>query len=163
VIFVMSGCAVQPPEPIRESIPNNPAISQVQQNISKYKGSRVRWGGEIYATQNRKSETELEIIARPLDNIAKPNADASNGRFMVIFKGFLEPSLFTQGRDITVIGKVTDLVTGNIGEYEYQYPVIVAESYYLWPQVHYIYAPYPRRYDPFYYDPWYPWYPWWYY
>lgn len=166
MVVIMSGCATQPPEPIREDIPVNPTIAQVQQNFSKYKGSRVRWGGEIYSVENLKNQTKVEVIERPLDSIARPQAvDVSNGRFIVIFEGFMEPSLFTKGRFVTVVGNIADMVTGTIGGYDYKYPVVVTDSYYLWPQERYIYAPYPypRRYDPYFYDPWYPWYPWWYY
>ena len=163
IVTLVTGCATQPPLPIRESIPIIPDIRQVQQNFSQYKGARVRWGGEIYSIKNLKSETQLEIISRPLDEEASPIAmDASGGRFLAIFKGFLEPSVFTQGRFITVIGNITAITKGNIGSYEYNFPVVVADTYYLWPKARYIYYPYPypRRYDPFYYDPWYPWYPW---
>lgn len=163
-LIVLTGCATQPPEPIRENIAANPTIGQVQQNIAQYKDSRVRWGGEIFSISNLASHTKLEIISRPLNESAKPQpVDASNGRFIAVFKGFLEPASFAKGRYVTVIGNVTELESSKIGSYEYQYPVVLVDSFYLWPQEQYMYAPYPRHYDPFFYDPWYPWYPWWYY
>ena len=160
-VVLFTGCVALPPAPIRENIPIIPRVKQVQQNFPDYKGARVRWGGEIYGIKNLKQETQLEIIARPLDEIASPRSiDASDGRFIATFKGFLEPSVFAQGRVITVVGNVTGISTGSIGGYDYQYPVVLVDTYYLWPNVQYVYYPYSRRYDPFYYDPWYPWYPW---
>lgn len=161
LFVILAGCAIQPPAPIREPVPQSPDIAQVQRDSDRYSGTRVRWGGEIYAVKNLPSDTELEIIARALDQEASPQINQpSNGRFIALFKGFLEPSQFTQGRFITVIGTITGIRPGTIGAYRYPYPVLAVDSYYLWPEMRYEHYPYPRRYDPFFYDPWYPWYPW---
>lgn len=54
---------------------------------------------------------------------------------------------------MSVTGKLATKVSKRIGEYLYDYPVIDAEAYYLWPET----EPYPYPYypDPF-FHPWHP-------
>jgi len=81
-------------------------------------------------------------------------SDQSTGRFIAIVDKFLEPTVFTREREITVTGKVLRMETINVGEYAYEYPVIQVEHYHIWPvredPVYINYPPY------WWYDPWYP-------
>lgn len=162
--LLISGCASQPPAVIRVDLPTDLYISQVVQAPDSYRGSKVRWGGIIENITNLKSETELELVAKPLDKSARPITDSqSPGRFLVRIPGFLEPTEFAKNRELTIVGAVAGSETRQIGEFEYTYPMVQAESYHLWEErveVQYYY------YDPWFYDPWYwgyPRYPWWYY
>ncbi|WP_455209929.1 Slp family lipoprotein [Kaarinaea lacus] len=164
LVLLVSACASQPPVSIRVDLPTDLQIARVVQAPDNYRGSKVRWGGVIENVTNLQSETELEVIGKPLDKSARPVMDSkSSGRFLVRVSGFLEPTEFAANREITVVGKVSDSETRPIGEFEYTYPIVQAESYHLWeervePKYYY--------YDPWFYDPWYwgyPRYPWWYY
>lgn len=167
-VLLVGGCASQPPIPLRIDLPANPRISQVVQAPEKYQGVKVRWGGIIKNITNLKSETELEVIGKNLDKHARPIMDSkSTGRFLVRVKGFLEPTEFAVNRGITVVGVVSGSVTRPIGEFDYQYPLVQGEVYYLWEDnVEPMYYYDPWYYSPWYYDPWYwgyPRYPWRYY
>lgn len=164
LVLLVFGCASQPPATIRVEFTSDLQISQVVQAPDNYRGSKVRWGGVIENVTNLKSETELEVIGKPLEKNARPDIDSkSSGRFLVRVPGFLEPKEFAENREITVVGTVSGAETRLIGEFEYTYPMVQAESYHLWeervePKYYY--------YDPWFYDPWYwgyPRYPWWYY
>ena len=143
-LFVL-GCASQPPVPIRVDLPTDLQIGQLQQAPDNYQGSKVRWGGVIANITNLKSETELEVVAKPLDKSARPIIDSkSSGRFLVRVPGFLEPTEFAADREITVVGKVSGSEARAIGEFQYNYPLIQADSYHLWEE----------RVEPkYYYDP----------
>jgi outer membrane lipoprotein len=163
LIVFITGCATQPPVPLRVDLPSQPQLSQVVQSPDQYKGVTVRWGGVITNISNLKTYTQLEVVAKALDKSARPIVDdGSAGRFLVRVEGFLEPTEFTENREITVVGLISGSVKRPIGEFEYTYPVVDARTFYLWdervePQYYY---------DPWFYDPWYwgyPRYPWWYY
>ena len=167
--LLCAACASLPPGPIRIDLTTNPDFAQVHANINHFVGQQVRWGGTIQSIHNLSNSTELEIIARPLNEIARPNIfDNSPGRFIAQIQGFLDPSDFENGRDITVIGIIKGGTTRRIGEYQYSYPIVSAATSYLWPRRP-VYKRYvPNVYDsyPYWLDPWYGWYPgypWWYY
>lgn len=88
------------------------------------------------------------------------------GRFIACKPGFIDPAEFTQGREVTITGRLTGVDSGKIGEFEYRFPRVDARSVYLWPER----REYEHRdhfYRPFFYDPFYgpfPYrYPFWYY
>jgi len=164
-----TACATLPPEPLQVQLATNPGFSQVHAGIDQYIGQQVRWGGTLQSIHNLANATELEIIARPLDEAAQPALYGNSpGRFIAIVQGFLDPSDFANGREVTIIGTIKGGSTRRIGEFQYRYPIVDASTCYLWPR-RIVYRQWaPRRYTPYPYwaepwDGWYPWYPWWYY
>jgi outer membrane lipoprotein len=114
-------------------------------------------GREILAVHNARTTTEIEILAAPLGSDGKPQEGESGlGRFIVELAGFKDPAEFPEERRLTVVGALTGVVTRNVGDYPYRYPVVAGDVWYLWPN------PPPDRYASRFYDPWYrPWYgPW---
>lgn len=151
------GCATPGPTFLRETMPDNPTLSQVNAATANYTGQSVRWGGTIFKVENRAQETWIEIVERPLDAQGRPrNSDQSDGRFIVRIVRFLEPTIYTQGRVITVLGIVDGVNSGKIGDYDYAYPVVKTDAVHLWVQEISVRPP-P---DPYWYDPWYPFWPW---
>lgn len=155
--IMLVGCATTVPEAIRE-VPAGPSPVEVRGDPEQFTGSRVRWGGTITNVRNREAETWIEVVARPLEDNGRPEeGDVSFGRFLARLKGFSDPAIYSEGREITVVGTLAEPVTQQIGEYPYRYPVVDVASHHLWPVQ-------PRApayyYDPYWYDPWYdPWYP----
>ncbi len=156
---LLGGCASVVPEAIRNAAPGNVQIAQVREQPQQYRGTVVRWGGNIVSTRNERDDTVIEVIARDLDSDGRPlEGDRSLGRFLVKAQGFLDPAIYKPERELTVRGPIEGVVEQAIGEYPYRFPLIQADSVYLWkprppPQAH---PRYPY-YDPFFYDPWYPW------
>lgn len=156
LLFLLSSCA-SIPEPLRGEYPSNyPA----QSNIAQI-GSRVRWGGTIIATNPEAEQTCFEVLSKTLDNSTRPQElDESQGRFIACKEGFQDPELFKAGRELTIIGRLDRIESREIGEYQYQYPIVQAETVYLWPERQdYSDRPYP--YYPYYWNRPYPyfWYP----
>lgn len=155
-----AGCASNVPREISEAPASEPDFVQVRSAPGSYLGQTVRWGGVIAAVENRASETRIEVVQKALHRSGHPlQGDQSEGRFVAIVSEFLDPALFTQNRSFTVVGEVGGNQSGTIGDFAYEYPVVNATHYQLWPK------PLPRR-DrrprPYWHDPWYdPWYgPW---
>ncbi|MCW8855423.1 MAG: Slp family lipoprotein [Gammaproteobacteria bacterium] len=157
--LLLSACSSHVPETIKTSPDNNPDFQQVQTNIEKHLSQKVRWGGNIVDIKNRKNESQLSIVAFPLSDNGKPILDKnSHGRFIAVSEKFLEPTVYTKDRQITVVGSVLGLETRNIGEFPYKHILIKMDHHYLWPVENINnYQDYPP--DFWWYDPWYPWYP----
>ncbi|HQU14596.1 MAG: hypothetical protein B7Z66_04535 [Chromatiales bacterium 21-64-14] len=159
--LLLAGCASPVPPPIGSPPPgSSPTVAQVRADPNGFSGAQVRWGGTIAAVENGTAQTWIQVVARPLARDGRPSeeGDASAGRFLAEVSGFLDPEIYAKGRLITVAGRLDHEVTRPIGRFEYHFPVVTVEAYYLWP-------PLPKRerygYPRYYYDPWWsPWYPW---
>lgn len=121
----------------------------------------MRWGGTIASVQNRADATWIEIVERELGAYGRPlETDRSEGRFLARFDGYLDASIYKVDRPITIFGVVKGQVSGFIGDYSYNFPLVHVASHYLWRE-HDPYADYRYR-DPYWdYPYWY--YPYWYY
>lgn len=103
---------------------------------------RVLWGGVIVATRNLRDQTQLEVLAYPLERDGEPDVAASpQGRFLLLRDGYLEPVDYAPGRQVTGVGTVAGVEKGKVGEADYLYPVMKAEQMYLWPKE----QPYQQR------------------
>ncbi len=97
-------------------------------------GRTVLLGGTIIETINHKEGTRLEILQKPLDYEDRPlSGDESYGRFMIEQAGeFLDPAVYEKGRELTLVGKITEERTKRIGGLDYRYPYIVVSYLHLW-------------------------------
>lgn len=153
-LLLLTACSTYPPMPIPE---DNPPLSVVRDSVTAYQGKQVAWGGVILDTQILENTTRIAILAKPLDSTGEPQeVDQGLGRFIATFSGFRDPAIFAQGRLLTVVGPVVGSEVRKVGDFDYEYVIIQAETGRLWPirQPRYYYD------DHYWYDPWYPWYPW---
>ena len=156
LVLLLAGCASDIPRPIRKAPAGNIPLAQALENAEQYRGTAVRWGGTITSVQNRRDETWIELVERPLDtNGQLRDTDKSAGRFLARIQGFLDPAIFAPKRQVTVAGTLEGVRARTIGEHPYTFPVVHVEHIYLWPilpkTIHYYYH------SPYWYDPWYPW------
>jgi len=99
-----------------------------------HSGQRVAWGGVIMRTEPQAQQTRIEVLAYPLDRYGAPDAQsASQGRFLLLHPGYLEPADYAPGRWISAVGQIGQPQTGKIGEASYTFPVLEAEQLHLWP------------------------------
>lgn len=99
------------------------------------RGTVIQWGGTIIAGENLKEGTRLEILAYPLDKEGQPDRDAKPlGRFLAVHAGYLEITDYAPGRLATVVGPVTGVQSGRIGQSQYTYVTVAIEQLYLWPR-----------------------------
>ncbi|MEO7916771.1 MAG: Slp family lipoprotein [Dokdonella sp.] len=118
-------------------------------------GETVRWGGEVIKVEPKADTTCLEVLAHELGGTARPiDTDRSAGRFIACQDGFIEPGDYPKGREVTVVGRLSGTVTGRVGEFDYVYPRVAADTMYLWPKR----SQRATGYGPGFYDPfWGPW------
>lgn len=152
-VLFLSGCASRIPQNISEEPTPDLTISDVIAQVDARKNQPVRWGGSILTVTNHANDTEIEILAKMLDSSGKPvEGDDSRGRFLARVDGFIDPAVYAKGRLLTIYGLVNSVLTRKIGEKPYAYPVILAQTTYLWPkESEYVYRDYYYPYG--YYGP----------
>ncbi len=158
----LNACASQIPPQIREAPAGSPSEDMVRGQVQQHLGTVVRWGGTIVAVENRPGRSWVELVARPLQSNGRPAEEGqSSGRFLARYDGFLDPVVYSPGRALTVVGKIAGEERRPIDKFDYSFPVVAIENYYLWPPP----SPAPPYQPPPYWDdPWwpYPYYPWYY-
>jgi len=129
------------------------------EDADQYNGRMVILGGYILETKNLASETILKVLQVPFRVGEEPDSrDLSQGRFIVYYKGFLDPEVYGKDRAITVAGRVMGSAIEKIGEERIQYLKIENSEIYLWPEYDNLPPYYHRRSYP-YYRHGYPYYP----
>jgi outer membrane lipoprotein len=150
LLILSSGCAPISKD-LRVQADRTLSFQQVSKNPEAVKGKIVIWGGEIIETINQKDGTTLIVVLqRPLDWMEEPKFQRSEGRFIILVEGYVDPYVFKRGRRITIAGEIVGRKVMRVGELEYPYPLLQSKQLYLWGE--YYYSPYP-----------YPYYPWGYY
>ena len=97
------------------------------------KGSRVRWGGTIVNVENRKHETRVEILSRPLYRGGEPDDRKDGlGRFTAVIPGFLDAADYKAPNRMTVVGVLDGVKSGRVGESRYTFPVVRVEHHQMW-------------------------------
>ncbi len=131
-MLVLTACATGPQFDTdgvnRDLQPRQAAADQVRDE-------QVIWGGTILSVKPQQDTTQIEVLAYPLDRGDQPRIDrSSQGRFLIIADGYLEPADYGEGRQITVRGPLEEARTATIGEAEYTYAVVRADDLHLWPR-----------------------------
>ena len=146
--FFIVSCAVISPQIRDESIgPVN--FKTLMQETDKFKGKTVILGGYILKTQNLTDKSVVKVLQAPLALGENPKSkDMSEGRFIIVQKGFLDPEVYKKDRKITVAGTIAGKVIEKVNHFAQPYLEIDSREIYLWPKDEYYY-PQP------YYSPWY--------
>lgn len=159
--IIVTGCA-SVPKPL--AVGSFAELTPSEAQNDNFLGQHVRWGGGIANTEPGKNETCFEIVSYPLDSTARPlETDLTWGRFIACAPAFYDPEVYAKGREVTVIGKIQGTTVRMLGEFEYRYPQINAETVYLWPKLipySYYGSPYPYYnsfYGPYWSNAWGPW------
>ena len=95
----------------------------------------ARWSGVIAKVDNHAKETRLEIVYFPAKTNGRPNvSDQTLGRFVAYVPTFLDPMVYQQGKQVTILGPLAQPESGMVDKYQYVYPVITQATVYLWPK-----------------------------
>ncbi len=134
-LFAASGCAPGIPKDVLSNVDKSITFSMLMSDPSAHKGKTVLAGGAIVGSTNESSGyTQLEVMQLPLDSDYEPEkGDRSEGRFIVLYKGYLETQIFGPGRLVTVVGTVDESKKGTVGSMTYSFPVIESTYIKLWP------------------------------
>ena len=154
--FVMS-CSVISQQIRKESMaPVNFKI--LLQETNKYMGNTVILGGYILETQNLADRSSIKVLQAPLGFGETPKSrDDSEGRFIILHKGFLDPEIYSKNRKVTVAGKIIGKAVEKVDQSDQSYLKIESREIHLWPKEQNYPMPYyaPWYYPYPYYDPWY--------
>jgi len=84
--------------------------------------------------RRQKDGTRIEILQLPLDRSLRPGYDLiqSQGRFIAIYREFLDPATLPPGTRITVTGEVSGSTTLPLDETDYTYLVINIKRVQVW-------------------------------
>ncbi|HET9122911.1 MAG TPA: Slp family lipoprotein [Acidiferrobacteraceae bacterium] len=150
----LSACATLP-KSLQDPTVRHFTVAQARRGLAPVDVT-VRWGGAIANVRNGLKHTWIEVVDEPLGGDGRPiSSNTSDGRFLARFDGFVDPAIYTRGREITVVGTLEPPMTRLIGQFPYSFPVVEVQRQYLW-------QPLPRHApdyyaSPFWNDPWYPW------
>jgi outer membrane lipoprotein len=149
-----AGCAPVISRQFREQMGTPIPFESLVLNPDFYQGRLMLLGGYILETENTREGTVLIVLQAPLGYRDEPGSrELSQGRFLLRSIKFLDPAIYSKDRRVTVGGAVAGSQQRELGSGVYNYPVIDAQQWYLWPKDAYYVAPY---YPPYWgwYDPW---------
>jgi outer membrane lipoprotein len=131
--LLLGGCATYP-----ESVRVSEETSLVSYEAAIKGGisqGTARWSGVIAKVDNNAKDTRLEIVYFPAKSNGRPQVtDNTAGRFVAYVPSFLDPLVYQQGKQITVLGPLAQPEAGMVDKYQYVFPVINQATVYLWPK-----------------------------
>ncbi len=131
-LSALAGCASPPV--FKDAPPAAPAPAEVALAPERYHGTQVVWAGKILGTRNLADTTEVQVIAYPADASQRPDQSApTQGRFIVVLPGYVEPLDFPPGRFLTVRGHLQGTRVGSVDAHDYVYPLLQQGELHLWP------------------------------
>ncbi len=132
IILSLAGCAHVVSRELREQVDRWLLPADLFKEPDAFKGKLVILGGVIAGASNAKEGTYIEVVQKPLNRQGRPkDTDFSYGRFLILYEGYLETSIYTAGREITVAGEVLGKKERPMGETKYSYLLIKSKELYL--------------------------------
>ncbi|OGV41391.1 MAG: hypothetical protein A2X46_16310 [Lentisphaerae bacterium GWF2_57_35] len=139
-IFFLTGCALLDiPPNLKARISKDIRFQDVLRDAEAFKGRTVMWGGQIVKVTHAKDGSYAEILQIPLTWEGSPTySDASEGRYLVVFKQYLDAEVYRPRRKVTIVGEVLGRTDKPIQDdsVEYSYPLISGEYIRLWPRTY---------------------------
>jgi outer membrane lipoprotein len=95
---------------IRDESEPSVAFKTLVEHADKYVGKTVILGGYILEVENQPDKTLISVLQTPLTFQDYPTSRArSEGKFLVLYKAFLDPEIYKKDIKITVAGRVMGL------------------------------------------------------
>jgi outer membrane lipoprotein len=135
VLILPYGCGPQViPKELEGQVDRNVSFLQLKESPATYIGRTVVLGGEVLSVKRANDTTRIEVLQIPLDSSLEPVPDrmTSQGRFLAVQKGFLDPATMPVGTRITVIGEMTGTTTLPIDDIQYTYPTLAIRHLKVW-------------------------------
>jgi outer membrane lipoprotein len=130
--LLLVACA---PKPIYRPAPDTLTATpnQVAQAPERYGHANIIWGGRIVKVTNLANQTEIELLAYPLDKSQRPQTkEPAGGRFIAVVPGYLESLDYPRGELMTVSGTLKGTRAGKVGGADYVFPLVDTRDYHLW-------------------------------
>jgi outer membrane lipoprotein len=161
LLVLMTGCGSVLSKDALYGVNYEVDYNRLKASPETHLGKTVILGGMILANEVADDGSTLEILKYTLDKRDEPqDPDEAGGRFLVHSSRLLDPSLYKEGRLVTLTGTLRGVEVRPLQKARYAYPLFEVGELYLWPEPRYEdrYPYYPYFYDPFPY--WYR-YPYW--
>lgn len=134
LIAFLMGCAPVISRNLLGEVDKDLSFEAIMGDPDMFKGKTVLLGGTIIETTPLPDKTRLIILQQPLGFRNKPSTDEkSDGRFIAEAQAFLDPFVYSAGRQVTVAGTLVGKELRPLGEIDYVYPLVVSSELYLWP------------------------------
>jgi outer membrane lipoprotein len=133
LLFVMAGagCSVISAEVRAVAEPDMP-YGELLVRADDVIGKTVILGGYVLETDAGADESVLVVLQAPLDVFDLPgDGDDSQGRFLMMHAGYLDPAIYREGRVVTVAGVVIGVI-GDTEECPARCLQIETRDLYLW-------------------------------
>lgn len=132
--LALAACAVSPFNKIGlEQVDRNINYTRAAQNPDAVRNRQVVFGGSIISTRNLADNTEITVLAYPLDDTDQPVTSATPlGRFLLIHPGYLESVQYAPGRLLSARGTLAGVQVLPLEQNTYSYPVLEARELHLW-------------------------------
>lgn len=134
LVLFMLGCATGISQQGRSQVTYRGSFTELQAALEEHRGETVMLGGRVLKTKAYPNSSEITVLQLPLDRSNRPQeGDDSEGRFLIRSKEFLDPAIYQQWRQLTVVGRISGKEVRSIGDYEYVYPVLEVIELKPWP------------------------------
>jgi outer membrane lipoprotein len=129
LLVMFAGCAST-----QEAEKQGLTFLEVKAAPDSFQGQPAVFGGKVLTARRQKDGTRIEILQLPLDRSSRPVYDLtqSQGRFIAIYREFLDPATIPPGTRVTVTGQVASSVTLPLDETDYTYPVLNINRVQVW-------------------------------
>ncbi len=156
-LLIMQGCTYAISSDVARQADKTIPFSRIEADPELYRGTLVILGGTIAKTSSKDHTTFVEVKYKDLDYWGKPysRSRTNAGRFLVRYAGFLDPAVYSSGRDMTVAAVVEGIILQGIEDQAGFYPVLTAREIKLWPREPAAWSR-PRYMDPLLNDPYAP-------
>ena len=132
IIASLLGCAHVISQELRERADKEMSFTALLKDPDRYVGRFVILGGIIASSANTEEGTYIEVVQNPLDFRGRPEyTDISGGRFLILYEGYLDSAIYSQGKEVTVAGEVIGKRVRPLGEMQYTYPLIKSSEIHL--------------------------------
>lgn len=119
---------------LQQEIDESVAFADLKASPDAYVGRTVMLSGITLNAKRTKDRTEIEVLELPSQVGGLPTGDRtrSEGRFLAVQEGFLDPATVESGTPVTVVGEVRGSATRPLDESEYRYPVLAIKQLIDW-------------------------------
>ncbi len=136
-IAIVSGCSSGPaviPEELESRIDQSVSFQQIHSAPTSYSGRTVLLGGEILSAKRMSTGTQFEVLQLPVSEDDPPaeQRTESQGRFLAIHRGEIDPAAMPPGTRVTLVGEVTGETVQQLDDSEYRYPTIEVKHVHVW-------------------------------
>jgi outer membrane lipoprotein len=137
MMVALIGCSSQPPvvpSEFQSQIDPSLSFHDLQTTPQTYRGRTMLLGGEILSAKRVKEGTEFEILQLPVtkDDPPADRRTESEGRFLALNRGELDPAALPAGTRVTMVVEVTGEEVRRLDESSYRYPTLDVKHLYVW-------------------------------